>query len=197
LEGIVLKLTLTGFLILANLLVYVYTSIKGGDFLVTNFNVLVLYGQFNLAVIMQGWYWQLFTSIFVHVHLPHLIINMFFLLIFGLRAEDLFKNIEFLFIYLASGLAGNVLTLLLPVLTVSAGASGAIFGVFGASVIYMRKTFGMPAFTALIYSLLFLMLGASEGVNLLAHLGGLAAGLAIGYFFAKKRKNIMFQHSTM
>jgi len=120
--------------------------------------------------------------------LPHLILNMFFFLIFGLKAEELFKGIEFLFIYLASGLAGNVLTLLLPLLTVSAGASGAIFGIFGASVIYIRKSFGMPIFTALIYSLLFLMLSASEGVNLFAHLGGLAAGLAIGYFFAKSRK---------
>jgi len=175
-------------LIFANVLVYAYTSVKGGDFLVTSFDVLVLYGQFNLAVMIQGWYWQLFTSMFVHVHLLHLILNMFFLLVFGLRAEELFKDLELLFIYLASGLAGNVLTLLLPIFTVSAGASGAIFGVFGATVIYMRKAFGMPVFTGLIYSLLFLMLSASEGVNLFAHLGGLAAGLVIGYLFAKARK---------
>ena len=188
LEGIVLKFTWTFFLIFANTLVYAYTSVKSGDFIVTDFNVLMLYGQFNLAVIAKGWYWQLFTSIFVHVNLPHIILNMFFLLIFGLRAEELFKGREFLFIYFASGLAGNILTLLLPPLTVSAGASGAIFGIFGASVIFMRKAFGMSVFSALVYSLLFLMLSASEGVNLFAHLGGLAAGLVIGYVFAKSRK---------
>jgi len=156
---------------------------------VTNDSVLLFYGQFNLAVIVQGWYWQLLTSMFVHVNLLHLILNMGFLFIFGLRAEELFKGREFLFIYFASGLIGNVLTLLLPLFTVSAGASGAIFGVFGAEVIYMRKASGMPVFTALIYSLLFLMLSASEGVNLFAHLGGLVAGLVIGYFFARNRKN--------
>jgi rhomboid protease GluP len=125
---------------------------------------------------------------FVHVDLPHIILNMFFLLIFGLRAEELFKSREFLFIYLASGLAGNMLTLLLPLNTLSAGASGAIFGIFGASTIYIRKTFGASIFSALIYSLLFLMLSASEGVNLFAHLGGLAVGLAMGYYFAKSRR---------
>lgn len=187
--GIVLKLTWTISLILVNVLVYAYTSIEGRNFIETDENVLLRYGQYNLAVMTQGSYWQLFTSMFVHVNLLHIILNMVFLLIFGLRAEELFKSIEFLFIYFASGLAGNMLTLLLPLQTVSAGASGAIFGIFGASVIYIRKTLGMPVFTALIYSLLFLMLSASEGVNLFAHLGGLVAGLAIGYFFAKNLKN--------
>jgi rhomboid protease GluP len=154
----------------------------------TNVDVLAVYGQSNRAVIAQGWYWQLLTSMFVHVNLLHLILNMVFLLIFGLRAEEFFKGRDFLLIYLASGLAGNMLTLLLPLDTLSAGASGAIFGIFGACVIYIRKIFGMPVFTALIYSLLFLMLSASEGVNLFAHLGGLVAGLMIGYFFAKSRK---------
>ena len=186
--GIVLKLTWTIFLIFANSLVYAYTSLKSRDFIVTSFDVLAVYGQSNRAVIAQGWYWQLFTSMFVHVNLIHLILNMVFLLIFGLRAEELFKGKDFLFIYLASGLAGNLLTLLLPLDIISAGASGAIFGIFGAYVIYMRKAFGMPVFTALVYSLLFLMLSVSEGVNFFAHLGGLVAGLVIGYFFAKSRK---------
>jgi len=127
---------------------------------------------------------------FVHVNLPHLIINMIFLLIFGLRAEELFKDTEILFIYIASGFVGNLLTLLLPLSIVSAGASGAIFGIFGASVIYIRKVYDMPVFNALIYSLLFLMLSISEGVNFFAHLGGLVAGLVIGYFLAKSRKKV-------
>lgn len=180
---------MTPLLVLANVIVYGVTSFVSGDFLVTNMEVLMRFGQVNLYVIVYGSYLQLFTSMFVHVNLPHLILNMFFLIIFGLRAEEFFNRTEFLFIYLASGLAGNVLTLLLPLLTVSAGASGAIFGIFGASVIYLRKSMGMPIFAALLYSLLFLVLSASEGVNLLAHLGGLVAGLAIGYFIAENRKD--------
>jgi rhomboid protease GluP len=187
--GIVFRFSLTALLTLVNVVVYGYTSFVGGDFLVTDLEVLTRVGQFNLYVIGQGWYWQLFTSMFIHVNMLHLILNMLFLLIFGLRAEEFFNRAEFLFIYLASGLVGNLLTLLLPLLTVSAGASGAIFGIFGATVIYMRKSLGMPIFAALLYSLLFLTLSASEGVNLLAHLGGLAAGLAIGYFIAENRKN--------
>lgn len=187
--GIALKRTLTFFLILANVIVYAYTSVKSGNFLETSPNVLETYGQSNFYVITQGRYWQLFTAMFVHVNLPHLIINMLFFLIFGLRAEEFFKDTEFLFIYFASGFVGNLLTLLLPFYIVSAGASGAIFGVFGANVIYIRKVFGMPVFNALIYSLLFLMLSASEGVNLFAHVGGLVTGLVIGYLLAKSRKN--------
>lgn len=186
--GIALKRILTVSLIFANVLVYAYTSVKSGNLLETSLNVLETYGQSNSAVITQGWYWQLFTSMFVHVTLLHLIINMLFLLIFGLRAEELFEDTEFLFIYLASGFVGNLLTLLLPLSIVSAGTSGAIFGIFGASIIYIRKVFDMPVFNALIYSLLFLILSISEGVNFFAHLGGLAAGLVIGYFLAKSRK---------
>jgi rhomboid protease GluP len=187
LAGPRIKPKLTILLIAINVAVYAYTSIVGGNFLETNDRILQRYGQDNEAVLTQGAYWQLFTSMFVHVNLPHLILNMLFFLILGLRSEELFKGGEFLFIYLVSGFAGNLLTLLLPDV-VSAGASGAIFGVFGASVIYTRKAFGMPIFTALVYSFLFLIFSVSEGVNLFAHLGGLVAGLVLGYFLAKSRK---------
>lgn len=192
------KYKLTVFLIFANVLVYVYTAIKGGDFLTINDNMLMQLGQYNFAVLFQGQYWQLLTSMFVHVDITHIALNMFFLLIFGLRAEDLFDEKEYLLIYLFSGFAGNVLTLLLPWWTVSAGASGAIFGLFGANIIYMRKAFGRSIFNALLYSLLFLILSsASEGVNILAHLGGLIIGLLIGYLIATSRKNIMPQHFSI
>jgi rhomboid protease GluP len=182
------KPKVTIFLLSVNILVYIGTSIVGKNFLETDFIVLLKIGQYNQAVLFQGWYWQLLTSMFVHVNLPHLIMNMFFLFILGYRSEEFFQVTEYLSIYLASGLAGNLLTLLLPIETVSAGASGAIFGIFGASVIYMRKALGQSIFASLIYSFMFLLLSVSEGVNLFAHLGGLVTGLAIGYFLAKNRK---------
>jgi len=113
---------------------------------------------------------------------------MLFLLIFGFRAEEFFKDEEFFFIYFMSGLSGNLLTLLMPLNTVSAGASGAIFGTFGACMIYMRKTFGQSIMGALIYSFFLLMITAGENVNIFAHFGGLVAGLMIGYALAKSRK---------
>jgi len=167
--------------------VYVYTSVVGGNFIATNPEVLERLGQVNLYV-MNGWYWQLLTSMFIHVNVIHLFGNMFFFLIFGFRAEEFFSPEEFFFIYFMSGLSGNLLTLLMPLNTLSAGASGAIFGTFGATAIYMRKTFGQSIMGALIYSFFLLMITAGENVNILAHLGGLVAGLMIGYALAKSRR---------
>ncbi|KPV64421.1 MAG: Rhomboid family protein [Candidatus Bathyarchaeota archaeon BA2] len=184
-------------MITANLVVYAYTSVVGGNFIETSPEVLRRLGQFNLYV-MNGWYWQLLTSMFVHVNIIHLFGNMFFLLIFGLRAEELFSPEEFFFIYFMSGLSGNLLTLLLMhPLTVSAGASGAIFGTFGACVIYLRKAFGQSIMGALMYSFFLLMITTGRGVNILAHFGGLVAGLMIGYALAKSRKIIIETEFTI
>lgn len=84
------KAMLTYIIIALNIIVYVYTSVLGGDFIETNYDVILQYGQVNYLV-MNGWYWQLFTAMFVHVNMAHLLGNMFFLLIFGLRAEELFN----------------------------------------------------------------------------------------------------------
>lgn len=181
------KLTPTTFLVMANLLVYVYTSVVGGNFIETGDSALYQWGQFNRYV-MNGGYWQLLTSIFVHVHIIHLSLNMLFLLIFGFRAEELFSPEEYFFVYFLSGLSGNLLTLLMPLDTVSAGASGAIFGIFGACTIYLRKTFGQSIVGALMYSFFLLIMTWGRGVNIFAHFGGLAAGLTIGYALAKSRK---------
>jgi len=189
------KPTPTTFLVIANLLVYIYTSIVGfietsdiAAFIETSKSVLYQWGQFNYYV-MNGGYWQLLTSIFVHVDIIHISLNMFFLLIFGFRADELFSSEEYFFIYFLSGLSGNLLTLLLMhPLTLSAGASGAIFGIFGACVIYVRKTFGQSIVGALLYSFLLLMMTAGRDVNIFAHFGGLATGLIIGYALAKSRK---------
>lgn len=179
---------LTYMLIAINVIVYVCTSIVGGDFITTSDSVLVWYGQVNYLVLRWGWYWQLFTALFIHVNIMHLLGNMFFLLIFGLRAEELFTLPEYLLIYFLSGLAGNILTLLMGPTVVSAGASGAIFGVFGACIIYFRRAIGQSIIGALLYAFFLLMINVGPSVNFLAHLGGLAVGLAMGYGFAARRK---------
>lgn len=180
----------TYILIAVNIAVYVYTSIIGGNFMETNYYVLLQYGQSNYFV-MSGGYWQLFTAMFVHVSLLHLLGNMFFLLIFGLRAEDMFAIHEYLLIYLLSGLSGNLLTLLFGPDMLSAGASGAIFGMFGAVTIYVRRAVGQSILGALMYSFFLLMVNIGPNVNNLAHFGGLIIGLLIGYALATKRKITM------
>jgi rhomboid protease GluP len=175
-------------LIALNVAVYVYTSVVGGNFVETNYGLILLYGQVNFFV-MNGWYWQLFTSMFIHVSIIHLLGNMLFLLIFGLRAEEVFDIQEYLLIYLLSGLAGNLLSLLFgSSAPPSAGASGAIFGMFGACVIYFRRAFGQSIVTALLYAFFLFMINIAPGVNVLAHLGGLVVGLLIGYEIAINRR---------
>jgi rhomboid protease GluP len=183
------KYMLTFILIAINVAVYAYTSIIGGDFVETNFDVILQYGQVNYFVMYQGMWWQLFTAMFVHASIVHLAGNMLFLLIFGLRAEEMFDVHEYLLIYLLSGLAGNLLSLLFgPDAPPSLGASGAIFGMFGAVAIYMRRSIGQSIMGALLYSFFLLAISMGADVNYLAHIGGLLVGLLIGYLLAVTRR---------
>ncbi|MCW3993907.1 MAG: rhomboid family intramembrane serine protease [Candidatus Bathyarchaeota archaeon] len=181
------KPMLTYVIIALNMIFYVYTALLSGDFVVINYHVIRDYGQYNLFV-LNGWYWQLFTAMFVHVNVVHLLGNMFFLLIFGLRAEELFSVQEYFAVYFSSGLAGNLLTLLFGPSMVSAGASGAIFGLFGACTIYIKRAVGQSIMGALLFSFFWLMISSGGNVNNLAHFGGLVAGLLIGYVLASRRK---------
>jgi rhomboid protease GluP len=186
------RFTITYMLIALNVIVYVYTSYLSGNPWITDENVVLpTYGQDNLLV-MNGAYYQLITSMFVHVSIEHLVGNMLFLLIFGLRAEELFEADEYILIYLLSGLAGNLLSLLPTLLAgidmLSAGASGAIFGVFGAVVIYARRSVGQSIITALMFAFFLFIINIGPTVNVFAHLGGLIVGLLIGYLLAATRR---------
>jgi rhomboid protease GluP len=179
----------TYILIAINIAFYIYTSVAGGDFLNTSDNMILLYGQVNGFVIYLGWYYQLFTSMFVHANIAHLAGNMLFLLIFGLRGEELFSLPEFLLVYFLGGLTGNLLSLwLLPAYVPSVGASGAIFALFGAVAVYARRSVSQSIIGALVYAFFLFFISSGPGVNIFAHFGGLVAGLLIGYVLATKRK---------
>jgi len=192
----------TYILIALNIAVYIYTSLAGGNFLETNYDMILRYGQVNGFVIYYGWYWQLLTSMFIHASIAHIAGNMLFLLIFGLRGEEMFSLPEYLSIYLLGGLTGNLLSLaFLPLDVPSAGASGAIFAMFGACIIYARRSVGQSIIGALIYAFFLLFLSSGPEVNDSAHIGGLIAGLLIGYVLAIKRKpairyRISYSYST-
>lgn len=182
-------------LIAINIAVYAWTAYLSQNLIDINDTVLELYGQWNRQVLYGGAYWQLFTSMFVHVNIVHIAGNMLFLLIFGLRAEDMFSVEEYLGIYILSGLAGNAFSLLLGLDMISAGASGAIFGMFGAVTIYVRRSVGQSIITALMFAFFLLLVNIGPGVNVLAHLGGLVIGLLMGYAFAvTRRKAVTYQY---
>ncbi|NIO37014.1 rhomboid family intramembrane serine protease [Candidatus Bathyarchaeota archaeon] len=189
------KFGLTYILIALNIAVYAYTAILSKNLVETGLEVLLQYGQVN-DLVLRGEYWQLFTAMFVHLDIVHLLGNMFFLLIFGLRSEDLFTIQEYILVYFAGGLAGNLLTLLFGPNMISAGASGAIFGLFGACTIYIRRAFGQSIMGAILFSFFLLLISSGHGVNNLAHLGGLVIGLIIGYVLAKRtRPEIVYEYS--
>jgi len=178
----------TYILIAINVAVYIYTSIVGGNWLNTNFNAIPPWYQYNYSV-FHGAYFQLFTSMFVHASIAHIGGNMLFLLIFGLRGEEMFSLPEYLGIYLIGGLAGNVLSLTFGPNLLSVGASGAIFSLFGAIVIYNRRSVRQSILGALVYAFFLLFISsAGAGVNDLAHIGGLGFGLLIGYWLGTMRK---------
>jgi rhomboid protease GluP len=183
-------------LIAANVAVYAYTSVLSQS-LTTSDYVVNTFGQWNYYV-WNGEVWRLLTAMFVHADIVHIFGNMFFLLIFGLRAEDMFDVKEYMAIYFLSGLCGGLLTLLLwPLNTVSVGASGAIFGVLGACLIYARRSIGQSIMSALMYALFLFFINIGPNVNFLAHLGGLGTGLLLGYAIGSSRRNrpkVTYEH---
>ncbi len=184
---------ITFVLIASNVAVYIYTSLAGGDFLLTNYtNDTIQLVQYNAAV-FQGAYYQLFTAMFIHSSIVHIAGNMLFLLVFGLRGEEMFSLPEYLGIYILGGLAGNVLSLALGPDLFSVGASGAIFAMFGACAIYARRSIGQSIIGAVVFGFFLLIISSGENVNYLAHIGGLVSGLAMGYVLARIRKPRAYQ----
>ena len=178
----------TYILIAVNVIVYIYTSVVGGNFFETNSPMIYMYGQIGQKV-LEGAYYQLLTSMFIHASIVHIAGNMIFLLVFGLRGEEMFSLPEYLTIYLLGGLVGNLLSLLfLPFNVPSVGASGAIFAMFGATIIHARRSVGQSVIGALIFAFFLLFLSAAPNVNNLAHIGGLVFGLIIGYVLGARRK---------
>lgn len=183
----------TYILIALNVVIFIVGAIASpnpsdnGGPLITSNEVVIVWGQVN-ALVFAGAYWQLLTSMFIHASIFHLVGNMLFLLIFGLRGEEMFSLPEYLGIYLLGGLAGNLLSLVFGPNFISVGASGAIFALFGACVIYDRRSMRQSIVGALVFAGFLFIINTGSNVNILAHLGGLVFGLVLGYIIASKRK---------
>jgi len=180
-----LKKSPTKILIIINILTYILTSLMSNSYIQTSQNVMIIFGQANFMV-LKGHLWQLITSIFIHANIIHLFGNMVFLIIFGLGAEVIYGNKNFYIIYFISGIFGSILSLFMGLNTISVGASGALFGIFGAVTINSGRMNFQSVLLALIYSTYFLMINIGENVNVLAHIGGLLVGIILGYKFTFK-----------
>ncbi len=141
--------------------------------------------------IINGEYWRLFTSMFLHADIMHILSNMIALLLFGAAVENNYSKLEYLIIYFISGLIGNLFSLLLlPLNTISLGASGAIFGLIGAAfILYTVEGEKTLIFLGLFYLAYFIVSSFAPGINLWAHLFGLLGGICFGYIFSRKMKS--------
>jgi len=139
-------------------------------------------------------WWRLLSSMFLHFGLMHLAFNMAGLYDGGVLTERLYGHGRFVILYVTAGLAGGVASLLWHPVVNSAGASGAIFGVYGALLAFVFKPgnrvpravirqLGLSTAAFVLYSLSQGM--SREGIDNAAHLGGLAGGFLMGLLLAR------------
>ncbi len=170
---------------------FVLQTISGGS---TNTAALARLGaQVNLSV-AQGEVWRLLSAMFLHIGLMHLAFNSWALFSLGRDIEAFYGALWFVAIYFIAGLAGNVVYYLLGGWVLSAGASGGVFGLIGAEVAFFlrnRTLFGKFGRERL--STLAVLIGINlvfgftvQGINNYAHIGGLLAGLALGFMLAPR-----------
>jgi membrane associated rhomboid family serine protease len=142
-------------------------------------------------ILNGGEYYRLFTAMFVHFGIYHLMMNAVGLLIFGTRVERYVGPVYFLLIYVLSGLCGSAFSLFLTQ-RYAAGASGAIYGLVGAVFSFTRITRQtmdqLSDYVMLIYILVGMAMGfAAPQIDNFGHIGGLLSGLALGALATKHR----------
>jgi membrane associated rhomboid family serine protease len=179
-------------LIAINVLVYIGTSAQGSALGAggrgKTFNDLALNGP----AVAGGDYWRLVTSGFLHLNLLHIALNMYVLWWLGRELEPSLGHVRFSAIYFASLLCGSFGALLLSPNTLTAGASGAIFGLFGAAFMIgrargidvMRNGIGPLILFNLVFT--FVVGGISIGGHLGGLIGGGVAGAVMEYFAQRR-----------
>ena len=180
-------------LLVANVLLFAATKVASGSIGAIDSAVLQRFGANVNVLIAEGQVWRLFTAMFLHVSEMHLVFNAYALLVLGNEVERLYGSTRFLTIYLLAGLWGGLLSFAFGT-ALSAGASGAIFGLLGAMVAFFlsqREVFGTWGRQRLLNLLgvaaLNLVLGFTmPHIDNLAHMGGLVSGAVIGWLLAPR-----------
>ncbi|WP_227934985.1 rhomboid family protein [Alkalihalobacillus deserti] len=151
----------------------------------TSVLTLIEFGAKYNPLILEGEWWRLFTAMFLHIGFLHLFMNSLALFYLGGTVERMFGTIRFLIIYLIAGLSGSVASFAFNE-QVAAGASGAIFGCFGALLYFgmihrklFLRTMGKNVLTVLVINLVFGF--AFPMVDNGAHIGGLIGGFLAGF----------------
>lgn len=172
------KPVVTYILIVLNLMVFLYGVLHGNDELIN------MFGN-NYELVQNGEFYRLFTCMFVHADILHILFNMIALYSIGPVVERYYGKSKFLLIYLVSGLLGSIFSgVFMTANSISIGASGAIFGLLGSIcyfTYYYRATLqGILRGSIMPVIIINLVIGfLSSSIDLSAHIGGLIGGILI------------------
>jgi membrane associated rhomboid family serine protease len=181
-------------LLLANVAVFLVMAISQKQFFGFDAGYLAARGASFGPAVMDGEWWRLLSAQFMHGDLFHLLANLWVLLNAGRLARQLFGSTAFVFVYLASGICGFVASIAWNPGAVAVGASGAIFGVFGALLAFMtRQRSQFPKvllrahwLSTLLFAAFNLVSGFTQSnIDNAAHVGGIAGGFVLGWWLAR------------
>lgn len=168
-----------------NVVIFILMEILGST---EDTGFMLQWGAASRPLIMEGQWYRLFTCMFLHFGIYHLCNNMAVLLFMGDMVERAVGHWKYLIIYLGSGLAGNLLSLYMDIQSqstvVSAGASGAIYGIIGGVFVLMiknRKQVRESVIRRLIFVIAVTIYYGSQAAQIdnAAHVGGLLAGILL------------------
>ncbi|HET6614105.1 MAG TPA: rhomboid family intramembrane serine protease [Kofleriaceae bacterium] len=161
----------------------------------TDVGGLAMAGANLKPAVRAGEYWRLVSSMFLHVGVLHIALNMYGLWILGKLCEQMFGSVRLLGIYMLAGLGGSVASVIFGGPQMSAGASGAIFGLLGAATVELalhKAAFPKNWRRALLGNLVFLTVAnvgigfMSPAIDQAAHMGGLLVGCALAAALSPK-----------
>jgi len=181
-----------------NVLLFILMAANGAGIIEVNGYVHIKWGSNYTPLTLSGDWWRLVTNVFIHFGIIHLAMNMYCLYMVGIYLEPMLGKAKYTAAYLCTGILASVVSLWWHNKGVnSAGASGAIFGMYGLFLALLTtnlvpkqvrnaelKSIGIFVVYNLIY-------GMKGGVDNAAHIGGLLSGAVIGYIYAygiKKEK---------
>jgi len=185
----------TSVLIALNVLIFGYGALFAGESLLNKGSFIVIPGYDPYGTVEP---WRYVTSMFLHGGLEHLLFNMFALLVFAPPLEYMLGSVRYAVFYLLCGILANLFSAFMVTERMySVGASGAIYGVYGAYLYLalMKKALDdgsrKTIYTILIFGVVYSVLVPQ--VNLWAHVGGALAGFVLGYIYdrvlvAKRRR---------
>lgn len=179
----------TPLLIIANILFFVIMAIDGTNIIEPQGEKLIFWGANVRELTINGEWWRLVSCMFIHIGILHLLMNLYALIFIGMLLEPLIGKNRFIVAYLITGFIASTASLYWNTFAISAGASGAIFGLFGVflallTTTHIEKSVKKPMLIYIsIYIGINLINGLKEGIDAASHLGGLVSGFVIGYVY--------------